>query len=580
MKNWKSWAGWAAAFVCVCHWCLLAAETDGYMLPYVLTALLGAWAASRRDRRPVPSPRQRRMAAGFGGLLAAATVSANYSCFLREVSGIGERLILAMEVPMTLAGGFLLFREIFLALGEYVLKQPEKKPYSPNKRDKWVLLGAWGCLAGIYLVVFYAFLYPGILTPDSMSQITQALRGQYTNHHPVLHTLLIRLCLSFGNCVFGSVNAGVAVYSVCSAALLSLCFAYVICTVYQLTRRKAPVILALLFYALVPVHIIYSVTVWKDVPFAIAVTAFAVSSYRLVRRFGRSNGCDLAVFLLSGTGMCLLRSNGWLAFAISAVVFVLLLGKREKKLSLLLILILCGSFVVKHPLLNAMGVRQPDTVEALSIPLQQISRVVADGKPLTQEEQRLLNQVVDIEQIHETYVPWLSDPMKDLIRTTGDQTYIARNKGAFLKLYLQLGMRNPRCYLAAWVDQTKGYWNGGYDYWRWTTDVEVNDFGIARIQHIPALARVFGSYFHYFERLPVLQLLLSTGLCTWTMLAALYAAWLKKDRAAVFSVLPPLLAVLTLLAAAPVFAEFRYIYCAYCCLPFLLSVCVAGGKRE
>ena len=580
MKNWKSWAGWAAAFVCVCHWCLLAAETDGYMLPYVLTALLGAWAASRRDRRPVPSPRQRRMAAGFGGLLAAATVSANYSYFLREVSGIGERLILAMEVPMTLAGGFLLFREIFLALGDHVRKQPEKKPYTPNKRDKWVFLGAWGCLVGIYLAVFYAFLYPGVLTPDSMSQITQALRGQYTNHHPVLHTLLIHLCLSFGNCVFGSVNAGVAVYSVFSAALLSLCFAYVICTVYQLTRRKAPAILALLFYALVPVHIIYSVTVWKDVPFAIAVTAFAVSSYRLVQRFGRSNGCDLAVFLLSGTGMCLLRSNGWLAFAISAVVFVLLLGKREKKLSLLLILILCGSFVVKHPLLNAMGIRQPDTVEALSIPLQQISRVVADGKPLTQEEQRLLNQVVEIEQIHETYVPWLSDPMKDLIRTTGDQTYIARNKGAFLKLYLQLGMRNPRCYLAAWVDQTKGYWNGGYDYWRWTTDVEVNDFGITRIEHIPALARVFGSYFHYFERLPVLQLLLSTGLCTWTMLAALYAAWLKKDRAAVFTVLPPLLAVLTLLAAAPVFAEFRYIYCAYCCLPFLLSVCVAGGKRE
>ena len=580
MVNWKRWAGWAAAFVCVCHWCLLAAETDGYTLPYVLTALLGAWAAARRDRRHVPLPRERRMAAGFGGLLAAATVLANYSYFLREVSGIVEKLILAIEVPVTFAGGFLLFREIFLALGDFVQKQPEKKPYSSDKRDKWVLLGAWGCLAGIYLVMFYAFLYPGVLTPDSMSQILQALYGQYSNHHPVVHTLLIRLCLALGSRVFGNMNAGVALYSVCSAIVLSLCFAYAICTAYQATRRKSIAILSLLFYALVPVHIIYSVTMWKDVPFAIVVLSFVISSYRLACRLGRSHGCDLAVFLLSGAGMCLLRSNGLLAFAISVLMFMLLLGKKEKKLSLLLLLVLCGSFVVKHPVLKAMGVTQPDTVEALSIPLQQISRVVADGKPLTQEEQVLLNHVVDIEQIHENYVPWLSDPMKDLVRTTGDQTYITQNKGAFLKLYLQLGMRNPRCYFAAWVDQTKGYWNGGYDYWRWTMRLESNNFGIFRTVHMPRLYRVVSAYFYHFGRLPVLQLLLSIGLCTWTMLAALYAAWLKKDRAAVFAVMPPLFVVMTLLVATPVYAEFRYFYSVYCCLPFLLSVCIAGGKRE
>lgn len=50
----------------------------------------------------------------------------------------------------------------------------------------------------------------------------------------------------------------------------------------------------------------------------------------------------------------------------------------------------------------------------------------------------------------------------------------------FAKLYLQLGIRYPHKYIEAWVDQTRGYWNGGYSYWIWATEVYENPLGIQK----------------------------------------------------------------------------------------------------
>lgn len=71
-----------------------------------------------------------------------------------------------------------------------------------------------------------------------------------------------------------------------------------------------------------------------------------------------------------------------------------------------------GFIYFKISCLDALNVKQPDTIEALSIPAQQIARVVVEEKELTDEQRVLLNNIVDVEKIPEVYSTIFQDPLK------------------------------------------------------------------------------------------------------------------------------------------------------------------------
>ena len=56
-------------------------------------------------------------------------------------------------------------------------------------------------------------LYPGVLSYDMISQTTSALRTITDNHHPVLHTGLIRIFMNFGNKYLSSYENGLGLLS-------------------------------------------------------------------------------------------------------------------------------------------------------------------------------------------------------------------------------------------------------------------------------------------------------------------------------------------------------------------------------
>lgn len=583
MKIWKKRIGWTAAFVCVCYWCLFTAWSDSYMVPYLLTALLGVWAWTKRDRSASLERRERIGASVCAVVLSCAVALANYSLFFGSAGSSFQKLHACLKLVLVLAGGFLLFREIFLAVGVYVGRQT--KTVSTMRApggggDKWILFGGWAVLLVIYGVVFYTSMYPGNTSTDSSWQIEQIMTGVYSNHHPYYHTQLIRLCMMIGMKLSGGdMNCGVACYSLFSMTLLSLCFAYVAYTAYQITRNKGLVFVTLAWYALMPFHIAYSVSMWKDVPFGAAVTFFVVAIYRYLAFGAEKKLWDAVVAAVAAVGICLLRSNGWMVFAATVVLFGILFGKKHWKLLLIFIAILGGTYILKHPVLEKLNVVQPDTIEALSIPAQQIARVIAGGKELTQEQQALLEQVIDVSKVPEYFTPGISDPIKDLVRASGNQSYIVEHKGEFLKLYVQLGLKYPYSYLFGWIDQTKGYWNGGYNYWRWYLDTQGNNFGIVRQPGSETVKHLVEEYFWFFEISPLLQAFLSIGLHSWLALAGAYGAWVKRDRRALLVAAVPILVVLSLLAATPVYAEFRYAYSLFCSMPFLLTVCLTPREE-
>ena len=125
--------------------------------------------------------------------------------------------------------------------------------------------------------------------------------------------------------------------------------------------------------------------------------------------------------------------------------------------------------------------------------------------------------------------------------------------------------------MSAWVDQTKGYWNGGYSYWHFPAPFE-NDLGISITPPVEEAKAAFIAWEQLVESSPVLKLTLSIGAGTWIFLTALYLGLLKRDPVTIFLPIPVLAVIATLLIATPVYAEFRYAYSLFCVLPFLLAV--------
>lgn len=193
-----------------------------------------------------------------------------------------------------------------------------------------------------------------------------------------------------------------------------------------------------------------------------------------------------------------------------------------------------GFIYFKISVLDALNVKQPDTIEALSIPAQQIARVVVEEKELTDEQKVLLNNIVDVEKIPEVYSSYISDPIKNLIREKSNQEYLRRHKSAFINLYIQLGLKYTIEYIQACVDQTRGYWNAGYSYWRWTTGVADNEFGITRIIFSERMDSLRKEYMNLWEKSLILQIFLCIGVYVWIILILTCRTVIKKNREAFF----------------------------------------------
>lgn len=437
----------------------------------------------------------------------------------------------------------------------------------------WVVfIFCFSLTAVIYLIVLFTAFYPGNLTPDSISQVEQILTGNYSNHHPYYHTVVIGVFINLGKSIFNDINAGVALFHIFQILVMSAIFAFLTVTLYQ---KKSPlwmIIASVLWYTLHPVNIIYSFTMWKDVLFGGAALLFITCLARIFLKIGKNNILNYILVFLSGFAFCVWRSNGLYAFVLTAILILVVFFKKYKLLTAGLLAVAICSYILVGPVLKTAKIPSPDTIEHLSIPAQQIARVVTDGCKLTDDEYEFLSNVIDIDEIPQNYQSYISDPIKNLIRIKEGDTYISEHKGEFLKLWIKLGIKYPKQYVAAWVDQTKGYYHSGHNYWITASYINENSFGITQTPKSLSFRNVISYYnanFSNTEKLPILNIFVSIGFMFWIMAGAFVVALAKGNLKTAFVFAPIILIILSLLIATPVYSEFRYAYGLFISLPII-----------
>ncbi|MDE7200933.1 MAG: hypothetical protein K2O91_03290 [Lachnospiraceae bacterium] len=442
---------------------------------------------------------------------------------------------------------------------------------------------------------YFLYEYPGVMTPDSINQYAQII-GAYelSNHHSIVHTALVGIFYNTGLSLTGDPHTGLALYTIAQMLFMAYVAGYVVCTLQKAEVVTPVLILTICFYALMPYNGAYAVTIWKDIPFAGCMTLFAAALMRFLLRGSFSSSSDavpklriseyftlLLPYVLSGIMLCLLRENGWYAL-VPSVPFILVTYRKWSKVMIPvhLILLIIVLFV-KYPVMQVYEIPQADFVESLSIPIQQLARVVVNGEPLSESETVFLDQLMDLEQTVTTYQPDVSDNIKNLIRQKGND-YLESHKIDFFKMWLFIGISHPKAYLDAYVAQTNGFWYPDVNCEVGLSDgIYPNEFDLHWQPIIKGnmIIKIKEILFKLPDMIPLYGLLWSIGFILWNILL-LAALSLHMGRpAGALVCLPFILLIATLCIATRNATEFRYAYAAFYALPLLVMSPFVSDKN-
>lgn len=487
----------------------------------------------------------------------------------------------------------------------------------PKKRKAvWLFYSL--CIFLCWLPVFLAY-YPSVFAYDAEGQLYQVMAGDYSTHHPLVHTLFLGAFFRLGIAA-GSCSAGMAVHSAVQMALMACVFGWALCFLYQ--RRIGGWVRALLFlfFALFPANSVLAVSTTKDVLFAALVLLYTLCFYRVVceesapgKQGAAVRKRELAVCVFCAVFMLLFRNNAVYAFVAGAPVIYAGFGKRRRQKEngvqddgvqkddnlqkkkarkiyvcmTLLALALYGvcAFLLK----TAIHAQNGSPREMLSVPLQQMARTrVKAEEEIAPDLRQELEKYISSEWVFAAYNPHLADPVKS-------RAVIHDDPVGLIRTWIRLGLAHPALYIDAFLDNSLGLWylwdtshaqvygigtESGFGYL--STDNRVMPAGFEVEEHslLPGL-RVFLERIvsdNEYSKIPVVRLLFAPALYWWLLwlylVTALYRKTYREALPAVF------LAAygLTLLLSPTVLV--RYAYPMMVTVPVLLPCLLTGAERE
>jgi len=445
---------------------------------------------------------------------------------------------------------------------------------------------AFWLVAAVLLVcwapVVIAF-FPGIDGYDIDGQYGQIRSGEYTTHHPLLHTLYLRACIALGNALFGDVSLGYGISTVVQVVMVALALAYAMRYLRRIGCPRALWIGLLLLFALSPHNAVMVTSGIKDIPFAAVMVTLTVELVRFLREPERER--RPLVWVWNGLLVCLaclLRNN-----AVYALLLVVLLAVVfwRRQLGKRVVTVLAAGVIAAlgcaAGLQAALQAKDGSVRELLCVPCQQLARVhwlYGLDHPVGYEIREVLPFVDD-------YTPERADAVKRQAKVSTTPRLVR-----FAKLWVREFFHYPDEYIDAFLLNTKGYW--------WVDDLSYattyNEPGVDRgcmiLWHneattlemqdlwpeVKALChRLFAS--NGYQQYPVLWSLLQPAVYTWLLAFVLAWACWKKNRAALLAGGVSAAYLLTLLLGPCVLI--RYQYSLMLCAP-LLAGYLASEKKE
>lgn len=502
-------------------------------------------------------------------------------------------------------------------------KLPQKEYASDDENTKGIAMFfvALSVLLSVWMFYFLAY-YPGIVSYDSYIQVGQIIKGEYNEHHPLIHTLTIKAMYELGCSVFNSPNAGMALYVILQGILLALSFSYVLSIVGK-RLGKTFYIAGLIILTIYPYNGFLAISVTKDIPFSAFMLVSLAVMYRIMTDENEKKGEKIPKYILLFAalfGSVLFRNNGKYAIlfmlgimVICVLLNLLLLAAKKKKFNGLLFnltavttVALIAGVIVLTMVKGMLSADQGDRREMLSVPIQQLARTYAyhagagvkdtDDNTMDEESKALISEFI-LNDAAKLYRADISDPVKRNVNT-----WVVVNKTeSFAKTYIKLAFKYPFDYVKAFFGTNAGYFNpfdkthmhinemtnedgdiipgGAYIQTGWSEE-NLPAAGIVKDSVMPGL-RVFLEKIansNILNRIPVVGLLFVPASFLFVYVNVLLTLVLQKK----YKLLIPLCMTagyyITLFLGPTV--QLRYIYPVMISVPLMAVFCLAGKKEK
>lgn len=316
-------------------------------------------------------------------------------------------LVTSMPLPalnrilMTIAY-WIPFSSLFFILLTMMRFFPLKSVGNAAKRTPWLLYAlpmvlVWG--------IVWLTCYPALMSPDSVGQWHEALTGQFTDWHPAIYAILMRV-FSFGMQTPGLIP----LFQIGTLAVL------VARGIHFLETIGVPAFvrwLTVVLFSFSPVAALFQSTLWKDIPFGISFFALFLMLLRYVL------AADTALGSLphpleagfAGAGAALFRHNGLPVVIVTLLIFLIAYKPLRKRLFSALLLVITITLLVRGPIYAMLQVKPDNGSGANQILIHAISAHVVEGTPLDPEDHAWLSRLYPLEQW--IYNPWTAGSLLD-----------------------------------------------------------------------------------------------------------------------------------------------------------------------
>ena len=450
-----------------------------------------------------------------------------------------------------------------------------------------------------YLIIYY----PGNLFEDPGNQLKQFFgvdlpewaagnsvnlideNVKITNHHPVLHTVILGLCAKLGM-ILGNTNVGIFIYTLLQFCLMACTFSYVINYMKMLNIPNWIRTVSLMIFALLPVILIMAIRISKDEIFLCLVILYVIKIYDFIKNTNKKklklkNWIWIIILSLL---ICLFRNNG-IFIIILSLPFIAIIDKLNRKLfisSTIIVIIIYE--VIMSILLPILKIPQTGIRESLSVPFQQTARYVKEhGDEVTEEEKEVIDNILDYDTLADRYDPLLSDPVKrDYNKDATGEELIE-----YLKVWFAQFLKHPTTYIQATMNNVYGYFypeSNIKHYFSYAVDSyegvnQIENFNYNYLQEFRSERYACQVISRIIQKLPGISWIMNIALNVWIIMTIfVYLCYKKKYRYIIY--LMPFISVILMCILSPVNAAYRYAITFIFAMPITVAIFIDITKRE
>jgi hypothetical protein len=419
--------------------------------------------------------------------------------------------------------------------------------------DFWPAYFRYGVPCGAVWVVYLLAFWPGILTEDSIEQWTDmtsgVLRGYHSPLQTSLHWLLTRLWYSPAIIVIAQIAALSAAWAMVAA---------------ECAARNAPrwlLAATTLLVAALPANGFLVVTLWKDVPYSIALLWITALTLRLARSRGRFVGrLDVPIMAMALTAAATFRHNGLPTVALFLLLLIRAVPAPRRPAWHVAALTLAGVLAIHFGLFRVLGVQPYHPAYRDQTILHQIAAAMRTGTAYTQDDFTALGRIMPLANwVHDYRCQSVIPTLVSVLAHSPEEEY-ARLRPSLRTAWWHAVTRSPWNIIGHHACVSGLIWNPAASYALVSTGIVNNGHGLQARPVVPSINRVLSAVLGWSSGQPWRALLWDPAAHLLVVACGVVWASLRRaDRLTVLALALPLLHTGILLVAIPS-AEYRLQY--------------------